>query len=82
MDLGFIIEASWVEMEGCLTINYKHSESGYKNEFYDRNNPESFKIMKSLDNLGASFEVNITQRVQKLRLFWENGYLEGLKGFF
>ena len=62
MDLGFIIEASWVEIESCLTINYKHSESGYKNEFYDRNNPESFKIMKSLDNLGASFEVNIQCR--------------------
>ena len=58
-----------MEIESCLTINSKHNESGYKNEFYDKNNPESFKIMKSLDNLGASFEVNITQRVQKLRLF-------------
>ena len=52
-----------MEIESCLTINHKHNESGYKNEFYDKNNPESFKIMKSLDNLGASFEVNITQRV-------------------
>ena len=62
-----------MEIESCLTINHNHNASGYKNEFYE--------IMKSLDNLGASFEVNITQRVQKLRIFWENGYLEGLKGF-
>ena len=63
MDLGVNIEVSWVEIEGWLTIDYKHNEYGYKNEFYDKYNPESFKIMKSLDNLGASFEVNIIQRV-------------------
>ena len=63
MDLGFIIEASWVEIEGCLTINYKHNESGYKRQFYDKNNPEISKIMKSLDKLGGNFEATITLRV-------------------
>ena len=64
-----------------MTINYKHDESGYQNEFYDRNIPWNFKIMKSLDKLGANFEVNIIQRVLKLRLNRENGYVVGFKGY-
>ena len=44
MDLGVNIEVSWVEIEGWLTIDYKHNEYGYKNEFYGKNNPEIFKM--------------------------------------
>ena len=64
-----------------MTINYEHDESGYQNEFYDKNIPWNFKIMKSLDKLGANFEVNIIQRVLKLRLNGENGYVVGFNGY-
>ena len=64
-----------------MTINYKHDESGYQDKFYDKNIPWNFKIMKSLDKLGANFEVNIIQRVLKLRLNRENGFVVGFKGY-
>ena len=63
MDLGVNIEVSWVEIEGWLTIDYKHNEYGYKNEFYGKNNPEIFKMTKFLYKLGANSEVCIAQRV-------------------
>ncbi len=75
--MGFIIEGYLVKVEDGLTINYRDHESGYHNAFYEKNIPWNFEIMKSLDKLGANFEVNIIQRVLKLRLIWENGCIQG-----
>ncbi len=75
--MGFIIEGYLVKIEYELTINYRDHESEYHNVFYEKNIPWNFEIMKSLDKLGANFEVNTIQRVLKLRLIWENGYIRG-----
>ena len=56
---GFIIEVYLAEIESELTINYRYHESGYQSQFFDKNIPWKFMIMKSFDELGAHFEVSI-----------------------
>ena len=63
MDLGFIIEASWVEIEGCLTINYKHNESGYKQ--VDMGGPPGFWVELVQVQVHFKFKVKKFSKVEE-----------------
>jgi hypothetical protein len=53
----------------------------YQNAENPKTSKPERKIKGKTTIKGAIFEVNITQRVWKLRLFKENEYLVGLKGY-